>query len=177
MSWRRDGGAEGGLGPVLGELARRSGGDRGLDEVVALGVVDRVWARLEGLRTSRAGLGSFHSLVGPEGGLEGLVGQVLAGVYNPEQGEVAGLHHHAAGPGAMLRSGLGWLSSSVAAAKPHPRESPLVVVVVLGGVTPGEVVAAGRAAAGTKSRLVLAGSRLLSARDALELAFTHDCLA
>ena len=45
-------------------------------------------------------------------------------VYSKEQTEMASLHHHSAGLGAMLRSGLGWLGSAPSA--PHPRESPWV---------------------------------------------------
>jgi len=142
--------------------------------VVALGVVDAIWERLEGVRRARSGLTSFHSLIGGDGQARGLLEQLLDQVYSKEQTEMASLHHHSAGLGAMLRSGLGWLGSAPSA--PHPRESPWVIVWVVGGITAGEAAMARRAVAGTASRLTLGGSSLLSPGDVLRLALTHDCL-
>jgi len=165
--------SEGELGEVLDCLIERRGGE--MDELVALAVVDNLWERLEGLRVARDGLGAFHSLIGSEGGGWGLVEQLLGEVYRKEGGDVNGLYHHSQGLGAMLRSGLGWLGSAPSA--PHPREAPLVILWVVGGVTAGEVALAKKAVAGTESKLTIGGSRVVSPRDALNLAFTHDCLA
>ena len=57
------------------------------------------------------------------------------------------------------------------------RESPLVILWVIGGVTAGEVALAKKCVAGTESKLTIGGGRLLSPKDALKMAFTHDCLA
>ena len=57
------------------------------------------------------------------------------------------------------------------------REAPLVILWVVGGVTAGEVALAKKAVAGTESKLTIGGSRVVSPKDALNLAFTHDCLA
>ena len=186
--WHRDS-SDGDLGEVLESLIERRGGK--MDELVALAVVDHLWGRLEGLRLARAGLGAFHSLIGGEGGGWGFVEQLLGEVYRKEGGEVSGLHHHSQGLGAMLRSGLGWLGSAPSAPHPrlgiydlrllfeHPisRESPLVILWVIGGVTAGEVALAKKCVAGTESKLTIGGGRLLSPKDALKMAFTHDCLA
>ena len=67
--------AEGGLGEVLDLLVERAGGQ--VDEVVALGVVDAIWERLEGVRRARSGLTSFHSLIGGDGQARGLLEQLL----------------------------------------------------------------------------------------------------
>ena len=166
-------------GPVLEELCRTEGGDS-LDEVVALNVVNKVWERLEAVKKCREDLGRYESLINYEGEFTGLLEQLLADLYHEDRREVACLHHHAGeGLGAMLRSGLGWLSSSVAAAsvssKPHPREQPWILVVVLGGVTPAEAARCQDLVTGTGS-LSLAGTRLLSPQDSLHMTFINNSL-
>ena len=44
-------------------------------------------------------------------------------------------------------------------------------------MTAGEVALAKKCVAGTESKLTIGGGRLLSPKDALKMAFTHDCLA
>ena len=47
-----------------------------------------LWTRLEGVRQSRSGLDSFHSLVGGDGQGAGLLEQLLGQVYSPAMAEV-----------------------------------------------------------------------------------------
>jgi len=165
-------GVEGGMGPILAELCRREGGDK-LDELVALSVVNTVWERLEGMKSSRAGLGSYQSLINGDGEFCGLVEQLLRDVYHPARGDVECLYHHAGGLGAMLRSGLGWLGS--APAKPHPRQNPWVILFVLGGVTASEVAASQHLVEGT-GKMTMGGTRLLSPGDLLHMTFINNSL-
>eukprot|EP00092_Neocalanus_flemingeri_P035560 GFUD01038706.1.p1 GENE.GFUD01038706.1~~GFUD01038706.1.p1 ORF type:complete len:662 (+),score=221.66 GFUD01038706.1:35-2020(+) len=165
-------GVEGGMGPVFEELCRRAGGDK-LDELVALSVVNIVWERLEGMKSSREGLGSYQSLLNYDGEYCGLLEQLLGDIYHPARKDVAALYHHAGGLGAMLRSGLGWLGS--APAKPHPRENPWVIFFVVGGVTPSEVAASQNLVEGT-GRLTMGGTRLMSPEDLLHMAFVNNTL-
>ena len=165
-------GVEGGMGPVLEELCQKEGGDQ-LDELVALSVVNTVWERLEGMKSSREGLGSYQSLINYDGEYCGLVEQLLRDIYHPARREVESLHHHAGGLGAMLRSGLGWLGSGPA--KPHPRENPWIIVFVVGGVTASEVAASQSLVEGT-GRLTMGGTRLMSPGDLLNMAFLNNPL-
>ena len=166
-------GARGEAGRVLQELcARHSQGQ--LDELVALNVVNTVWERLEGLRTVRAELGSYQSLINCDGEFSGLLGRLMADIYHEDRREVASLRHHATeGLGAMLRSGLGWLGS--APSKPHPRQNPWIIVLVVGGVTPGEVLECQARLQGV-GRLTVASTRLLSPGDTLDMTFLNNNL-
>ena len=85
--------------------AQQSGaGHTGLDEVVALNVVNSVWARLEAIKRSRAELGQYQSLVNCEGEFSGLLTQLLADIYHDDRREVSCLHHHSdPGLAGMLR--------------------------------------------------------------------------
>jgi len=163
-------GEEGGMGPVLVELCQKEGGDK-LDELVALNVVNTVWERLEGMKSSREGLGSYQSLINYDGEYCGLVEQLLRDIYHPAKKEVESLHHHAGGLGAMLRSGLGWLGSGPA--KPHPRENPWIIVFVVGGVTASEVAASQSLVEGT-GRLTMGGTRLMSPGDLPKYGFSEQ---
>jgi len=165
-------GEAGGLGPVMEELCQREGGDK-LDELVALSVVNTVWERLEGIKTSREGLGRYQSLINYDGEYCGLVEQLLRDIYHPGRGEVEALHHHAGGLGAMLRSGLGWLGS--APAKPHPRENPWIILFVIGGLTASEIASSQSLVEGT-GRLTMAGTRLMSPSDMLHMTFLSNSL-
>ena len=166
-------GGRGEAGAVLQELCvRHSQGD--LDELVALNVVNSVWERLEGLRTVRADLGSYESLINCDGEFSGLLGRLMADIYHEDRREVGCLHHHATeGLGAMLRSGLGWLGS--APSKPHPRQNPWIIVLVLGGITPGEVTDCQARLQGV-GRLTMASTRLLSPGDTLDMTFLNNNL-
>jgi len=165
-------GAIGGLGPVLEELCQREGGEK-LDEVVALTVVNTVWERLEGIKASREGLGSYQSLINYDGEYCGLIEQLLRDIYHPNRGDVESLHHHAGGLGAMLRSGLGWLGSGPA--KPHPRENPWIILFVIGGVTPSEIASSQSLVEGT-GKLTIGGTRLMSPSDLLHMTFLNNSL-
>jgi len=165
-------GSAGGLGPVLEELCQREGGDK-LDEVVALTVVNTVWERLEGIKTSREGLESYQSLINYDGEYCGILEQLLKDIYHPNKGDVETLHHHAGGLGAILRSGLGWLGSGPA--KPHPRENPWIILFVIGGVTPSEIAASQKLVEGT-GRLTIGGTRLMSPSDLLHMTFLNNSL-
>ena len=167
-------GGRGEAGEVLQELCvRHSQGD--LDELVALNVVNTVWERLEGLRTVRADLGSYESLINCDGEFSGVLGRLMGDIYHEDRREVSCLHHHATeGLGAMLRSGLGWLGS--APSKPHPRQNPWILVLVVGGVTPGELLDCQARLQGV-GRLTVASTRLLSPGDTLSMTFLNNNLS
>ena len=155
-------------------FARKAASHGQLDELVALNVVNTVWERLEGLRTVRAELGSYQSLINCDGEFSGLLGRLMADIYHEDRREVASLRHHATeGLGAMLRSGLGWLGS--APSKPHPRQNPWIIVLVVGGVTPGEVLECQARLQGV-GRLTVASTRLLSPGDTLDMTFLNNNL-
>ena len=167
-----DGGV-GEAGEVLQELCTRDSPGQ-LDELVALKVVNTVWERLEGLRTIRSDLGSYQSLINYDGEFSGLLGRLLGDIYHEDRREVTSLHHHATeGLGSILRSGLGWLGS--APTKPHPRENPWVILFVVGGVTPGEVVESQERLQGV-GRLTVGSTRLLTQAETLQMTFLNNNL-
>ena len=86
-----------------------------------------------------------------------------------EIGGVSSPPHRRAG--AMLRSGRGWLDS--APAKPHPRENPWIIVLMVCGVTASEVAASQSSVEGTGK---LGDTRLMSPGDLLTLAFLNNTL-
>ena len=150
-------------------------GDDGLDEVVALNVINRIWERFDAIKSSRAELEKYESLINYEGEFTGLLSQLLSDIYHEDRRDVPCLQHHSGeGLGAMLRYGLGWLSS--APTKPHPRENPWILVFVVGGVTPREMMESQSLVTGV-GRLSVGGTRLLSSpRDALQMTFVNDPL-
>jgi len=141
-----------------------------LDELVAHGLVDRVWSRLASLRQARQGLGRYHSLLNREGEYCGLLEQLLTDLYSEDRREVECLHHHQTpgSLGSMLRTGLGWLGSQT---KPHPRNNPWILLVVVGGVSPAEAALCQSLVRGT-GRLTVLGTRLLSPTDTLDLVLS-----
>ena len=59
-----------------------------MDELVALSVVNTVWERLAGLKSSKEGLSSYLSLINCDGEYCGLVEQLLRDMYHPARREV-----------------------------------------------------------------------------------------
>jgi len=168
-------GERGEAGDVLQELCERHRPAQAqLDEVVALNVINSVWERLEGLRTVRAHLPNYQSLLNYDGELSGVLGRLLGEIYHEDRREVTSLQHHSSeGLGAMLRSGLGWLGS--APSKPHPRENPWIIMFVVGGVTAAEVRDSQQRLQGV-GRLTVASTRLLSPADSLTATFLNNNL-
>ena len=54
-----------------------------MDALVALSVVNTVWERLEGMKSSRERLGSYQSLISYDGEYWCLVEQLLREIYHP----------------------------------------------------------------------------------------------
>jgi len=166
-------GKAGELEPVLLKLLVREKAEE-MNELVALNMVNYIWTRLEGVQTYRGAHGRTWTLLDEDGGYRGALDQLLADIYHPERGEVSGLHHHAGGLSAMLRSGLGWLGGSTV--KPHPRQNPWVIVFVVGGVTPSEIRQLQRQVEGTNSKLTVAGTSILTPGHTLDLLFNNNPL-
>ena len=109
-------------------------------------------------------------MINYEGEFTGLLSQLLGDIYHEDNREVSCLHHHSGeGLGAMLRTGS-------APAKPHPRKNPWILVFVVGGVTPQEVMESQSLVTGV-GRPSVGGTRLLSnPSDALHMNFVNDPL-
>ena len=210
--WSRDDDDGGDNGRVRGgsppsPLAADGGGDRGrvrggsppspLDppdhEMAALRLEarDHVASFLERcgyLAGARRGAKCAGSLLGDGGGrpaglLRELAGRVAAGADG--EGAGADLFHAVASLGGLLKTGVGGALGRLGfktAAAPRPSDAALVVVFVIGGVSPGEIADVRAAAAGlgvvggeTKVEdILVGGTGLLGEFDVLRLVAARD---
>jgi len=167
-------GKQGQLDPLLTTLAREEGGDKEMNELVALNTVNRIWTRLEGVLAYRQNIKKYTSLIDENGMYNGFLSQLLGDIYDPSRIDVDCLYYHAGGLGAILRSGLGWLGA--ANTKQHPRQNPWVLVFVIGGVTPLEIKILQNNVDGTESKLTVCGTSVLTPQSSLNLIFNNNPL-
>merc|ERR1719167_577987 len=145
-----------------------------MNELVALNIVNYIWSKLEGLLVYRDSLQKYASLTDEDGNYSGFLSQLLADIYHENRNEVADLFHHSGGLGAILRSGLGWLGGTTN--KQHPRQNPLVIVFVIGGVTPAEIKRLQSVVEGTSSKLIVAGTGIVTPARSMDLLFNNNSL-
>ena len=140
------------------------------------------------LAGARRGAKCAGSLLGDGGGrpaglLRELAGRVAAGADG--EGAGADLFHAVASLGGLLKTGVGGALGRLGfktAAAPRPSDAALVVVFVIGGVSPGEIADVRAAAAGlgvvggeTKVEdILVGGTGLLGEFDVLRLVAARD---
>ncbi|KAG0727468.1 Sec1 family domain-containing protein 2 [Chionoecetes opilio] len=144
-----------------------------VDEVSALKTAQRVSGQLHGLATAREHLKNYRSVHVPGEGAapacyRGVVARLLGDCLAATQGEVPDLEYKSAGLKDIIKTGF---SLFVNVSKPSPRDAPLTLVWVVGGVTAGEVREGGRAVTSPTpappTRLVIGSSHLAHTEDTL----------
>ena len=150
--------------------------------------VEAFLQRVGRLARARRRMTSAGSLLGdgdglPEPLLRELAGRIGAGA--DDEGVCADLYHAVSSLGGLLKSGIGGAIGRFGfktMAKPKPSDHPVVIVFVVGGVTPGEMkevaaaaaeVAAavdeGEGGAGKVREIIVGGTGLLSDHDVLRM--------
>ena len=148
----------------------------------------RFWSGAGTSAGARRGAKCAGSLLGDGGGrpaglLRELAGRVAAGADG--EGAGADLFHAVASLGGLLKTGVGGALGRLGfktAAAPRPSDAALVVVFVIGGVSPGEIADVRAAAAGlgvvggeTKVEdILVGGTGLLGEFDVLRLVAARD---
>ncbi|KAL3198546.1 hypothetical protein MRX96_014362 [Rhipicephalus microplus] len=112
-----------------------------LDEDTVIQRVDEIFRAMEALRISRNQIVKYRSIL-EEGNLmqpavyKPLLKQVLEDIFDPNVSEAPQLDYHSGGLSNMLKAGFGLFRST---SKPLPRDSPVLIVFIIGGVTASEV--------------------------------------
>lgn len=112
-----------------------------LDEDTVIQRVDEIFRAMEALRISRNQMMKYRSIL-EEGNLmqpavyKPFLKQVLEDIFDPNVSEAPQLDYHSGGLSNMLKAGFGLFRST---SKPLPRDSPVLIVFIIGGVTASEV--------------------------------------
>ncbi|XP_077541717.1 sec1 family domain-containing protein 2-like [Haemaphysalis longicornis] len=131
--------AEESLPPFLRHLV--SDKEDSLDENRVIREVDGIFDTLQSLGTARASLRKYKSIL-EEGNMmqpamyKPLLKQLLEDIFDPNAAEASQLDYHSGGLSDMLKAGFGLFRSS---SKPLPKDSPTLIVLVIGGITASEV--------------------------------------
>ncbi|XP_048845956.1 sec1 family domain-containing protein 2 [Brienomyrus brachyistius] len=101
--------------------------------------------------------------------------QVLDDIYHPDRPDCVDIEHMSSGLTDLLKTGF---SMFLKVSRPHPGDHALLVLFVVGGVTPSELRLVREAISAHKpgAQVLILSTRLLRASDILELLFTTDHL-
>lgn len=112
-----------------------------LDENTVIEKVDEIFRAVQALRMARKQLRKYRSIL-EEGNLmqpavyKPLLKQLLQDIFDPNVSEAPQLDYHSGGLSDMLKAGFGLFRST---SKPVPKDSPVLIVFIIGGVTASEV--------------------------------------
>ncbi|XP_054919258.1 sec1 family domain-containing protein 2-like isoform X2 [Dermacentor andersoni] len=112
-----------------------------LDENTVIQKVDEIFRAVEALRMARHQLRKYRTIL-EEGNLmqpavyKPLLKQLLQDIFDPNMSEALQLNYHSGGLSDMLKAGFGLFRST---SKPLPKDSPVLIVFIIGGVTASEV--------------------------------------
>ncbi|XP_049516196.1 sec1 family domain-containing protein 2 isoform X3 [Dermacentor silvarum] len=112
-----------------------------LDENTVIEKVDEIFRAVQALRMARKQLRRYRSIL-EEGNLmqpavyKPLLKQLLQDIFDPNVSEAPQLDYHSGGLSDMLKAGFGLFRST---SKPLPKDSPVLIVFIIGGVTASEV--------------------------------------
>lgn len=118
-----------------------SSNEKGLDENEVIQAVDQMLSTLRSLGLAREQLRKYRAIL-EDGDLmqpavyKPLLKQLLQDIFDPDAKELPHLDHHSGGLGDMLKTGFGFFKSTT---KPLPKDSPTLIVFIIGGVTASEV--------------------------------------
>ncbi|MGH0150886.1 UNVERIFIED_CONTAM: hypothetical protein FKN15_056246 [Acipenser sinensis] len=104
-----------------------------------------------------------------------LLKQVVEEIFHPDRPDPVDIVHMSAGLTDLLKTGF---SMFMKVSRPHPSDHPLLILFVVGGVTPSEVHLIKEVVSSHKSALqiIVLSSRLLKPLDIPELLFGTDRL-
>ncbi|XP_033869747.3 sec1 family domain-containing protein 2 [Acipenser ruthenus] len=142
--------------------------------------VDKMFETLRGVTKSRAHMKQFRAVYSPgdsvhQGTYRPLLKQVVEEIFHPDRPDPVDIVHMSAGLTDLLKTGF---SMFMKVSRPHPSDHPLLILFVVGGVTPSEVHLIKEVVSSHKSALqiIVLSSRLLKPLDIPELLFATDRL-
>ncbi|XP_040190813.1 sec1 family domain-containing protein 2 [Rana temporaria] len=149
-----------------------------LDKATA--AVDKIFSTLRELTKVRAHLKLFNSVYGPGSNIQQasykpLLKQIIEEIFHPNRAEPMDIEHMSSGLTDLLKTGF---SMFMKVSRPHPADSPLLILFVIGGVTVSEVRMMKDLVSTLKPsvQVVVLSTRLLKPSDILELLFASDRL-
>ncbi|CAN7992847.1 unnamed protein product [Ixodes hexagonus] len=152
--------------------------EEGLDENEVIQAVDQMLSTLRSLGLAREQLRKYRAILEDRDPMQPavykpLLKQLLQDIFDPEAKELPQLDHHSGGLGDMLKTGFGFFKST---SKPLPKDSPTLIVFIIGGVTASEVKLVADFVSSKKlSKQVLVGSTSLAKpSEQLGLLFKRD---
>ncbi|XP_077506125.1 sec1 family domain-containing protein 2-like isoform X2 [Amblyomma americanum] len=112
-----------------------------LDESTVIQKVDGIFRALQSLGMARAQLRKYRSIIEEDNVVQPavykpLLKQVLQDIFDPSASAVPDLDHHSGGLSDIFKAGFGLFRS---ATKPSPKDSPVLIIFIIGGVTASEV--------------------------------------
>ena len=115
--------------------------NRDVDEISALKTSQCITERLQGIAVARDHLTTYKRLLKPGDDIEpstvyGLLEMLIRDCLTRSQSDSTDLEYKSAGLKDLIKSGF---SLFVNVSKPMPRDAAVMLVVVIGGITPGEV--------------------------------------
>lgn len=150
-----------------------------VDEVSALKASQAIAAQLHAIAATREHLKNYRNLHSPGSDVEpascrSLLKELVKDCLIAPQAEMVDLEYKSAGLKDFIKTGF---SLFVNVSKPMPRDAPLMLVLVLGGITPGEVKDIRETVTGlnTPCQVVLLSSHLAHPSDTIDRLFNSKC--
>ncbi|XP_072262961.1 sec1 family domain-containing protein 2-like [Pyxicephalus adspersus] len=167
------------LSPLLQNITGcESSPELTLDKSTA--AVDKIFGCLRDLTKVRAHLKLFSSVHVPgshiqQASYKPLLRQVIEEIFHPDRAEPLDIEHMSSGLTDLLKTGF---SMFMKVSRPHPGDSPLLILFVNGGITVSEVRMVKDLVATLKPgvQVVVLSTRLLKPSDIPELLFAADRL-
>ncbi|XP_030228475.1 sec1 family domain-containing protein 2 [Gadus morhua] len=168
----------------LSPLLQKITGCVSVEEVTAplvQSALERVFETLRGLTLLRDHLKHLKSVYTGSDGVhqasyQPFLEQVLQEVFHPDHRDCPDLEHMSGGLTDLLKTGF---SMFMKVTRPHPSDHPLLLLFLVGGVTPSELRLVRDVAAAHKpgSQVLVVSTRLLRPTDVAELLLTTQRLA
>ncbi|CAN9501002.1 unnamed protein product [Ophioblennius macclurei] len=168
------------LSPLLQKLT-------GCEDVAALtterahSAVEKMFDTLRGLSRTRDHLKQLRSVYAAGDGVHQatyrpLLKQILDEIFHPDRRECPDMEHMSGGLTDLLKTGF---SMFMKVNRPHPADNPLLILFVVGGVTPSELRLIKETVAAHKQgpQVLVFSTRLLRPTDVAELLFDARRLA
>ncbi|XP_077462913.1 sec1 family domain-containing protein 2 isoform X1 [Stigmatopora argus] len=142
--------------------------------------VERMFETLSGLSHARDHLKQLRHVYTASDGVHQatyrpFLRQILQEVFHPDRPECPDIEHMSGGLTDLLKTGF---SMFMKVSRPHPVDNPLLILFLVGGVTPSELRLIKETAASLKpgSQVLVLSSRLLRPSDVPELLFASQRL-
>uniref|UniRef100_A0A023GG89 Putative sec1 family domain-containing protein 2 n=1 Tax=Amblyomma triste TaxID=251400 RepID=A0A023GG89_AMBTT len=148
-----------------------------LDENAVIRKVDGIFHALQSLGMARAQLQKYRSII-EEGNMvqpavyKPLLKQVLLDVFDSSASAVPDIDYHSGGLGDIFKAGFGLFRS---ASKPMPKDSPVIIIFIVGGVTASEVKLVNDITSSRKltQQVIIGSTTLAKPSQQLGLLFGH----